>query len=197
MKLNTFITGGMLFLTACVVQGQTENEVAKINTIENQFIDVIEKSNNWEQFKVVPKQKLTALKKSVQDSLNIQKQLISEKNSTIKSSEQKINDLKTQVQNLQNSFDELKNEKDSVNLFGILLSKGLYSSIVWGVIAVLCLLLAFYVFRFSKSYSVTKHSIKNLEDLQNEYEEYRTKSIERDQKLRRQLQDEINKNRGI
>lgn len=197
MKLSTFITGGMLLLATFVAQGQVEEEVGKENTIEGQFIDVIEKSNNWEHFKVVPKQKLNALKKSIQDSLNVQKQLILEKNSTIKSSEQKINDLKTQIENLQNSFDKLKNEKDSVSLFGVLLSKGLYSSIVWGIIVALGSLLAFYIFRFSKSNAVTKRSIKDLEDLQNEYEDYKTKSIERDQKLRRQLQDEINKNRGV
>ena len=34
------------------------------------------------------------------------------------------------------------------------------------------------------------------EDWQNEYEEYRTKAIEREQKVRRQLQDEINKHRS-
>ena len=171
--------------------------VNRPNTIENQFDDVIEKSNSWQQFKVVPKMKLYTLKKNIQDSLKAQQNLILEKTNTITGNEREIKELNIQIDSLQNNLDELKNEKDSINFFGALISKGLYSVIVWGIILVLASLLAFYIFRFSKSNIVTKRSIKDLEELQSEYEDYRSKAIEREQKVRRQLQDEINKHRGI
>lgn len=197
MKSKIYVLGFMVLVTSLLKAQTNDSLLVKSNTIENQFTEIIEKSNNWEHFKVVPKQKLYTLKKNVQDSLNVQKQLISEKNTTIKSNEQKMSDLNIQIENLQNSLDSLKNEKDSVSFFGMLLSKGLYSLVVWGIIAVLASLLLFYIYRFSKSNIVTQRSIKDLQDLQREYEDYRTKAIEKEQKIGRQLQDEINKNRGL
>lgn len=197
MKSKIYVLGFMVLVTSLLKAQTNDSLLVKSNTIENQFTEIIEKSNNWEHFKVVPKQKLYTLKKNVQDSLNVQKQLISEKNTTIKSNEQKMNDLNIQIENLQNSLDSLKNEKDSVSFFGMLLSKGLYSLVVWGIIAVLASLLLFYIYRFLKSNIVTQRSIKDLQDLQREYEDYRTKAIEKEQKIGRQLQDEINKNRGL
>ena len=86
--------------------------------------------------------------------------------------------------------------KNSINFFGIPLEKDIYSSIVWGIILVLGVLLIVFISKFAKSNSTTRSTLKDFEDLQNEYEEYRTKSIEREQKVRRQLQDEINKHRS-
>lgn len=201
MKLKIFIS--TLVLTSMQTSwGQESTDTLAVavnrpNTIENQFDDVIEKSNSWQQFKVVPKMKLYTLKKNIQDSLKAQQNLLLEKTNTITGNEQQIKELNQQIDTLQNNLNELKNEKDSINFFGALISKGLYSVIVWGIIFVLTSLLAFYIFRFSKSNIVTKRSIKDLEELQSEYEDYRSKAIEREQKVRRQLQDEINKNRGI
>jgi hypothetical protein len=58
------------------------------------------------------------------------------------------------------------------------------------------LALFYFIFKFSKSNILTKEAQNNLLDIEQEFEEYRKKSIEREQKLRRQLQDEINKLRS-
>ena len=44
--------------------------------------------------------------------------------------------------------------------------------------------------------SVTKAAKKSLEDTELEFEEHRRVALEREQKVRRQLQDEINKQKG-
>jgi len=43
---------------------------------------------------------------------------------------------------------------------------------------------------------LTKRAERNLKDIEIEYEQYRKKALEREQKLRRALQDEINKQRN-
>ena len=92
-----------------------------------------------------------------------------------------------------------------MNFFGALLSKGLYNTIMWGIVVVLIVLLVFYIYRYANGNVVTKKSISDLAELQEEYENYRKAAIEREQnadlaeiekqKVRRQLQDEINKHR--
>ena len=165
-------------------------------TIEGQFDELVDKSGNWEKFKLVKKESIYTFKKSLLDSLSGQKTLLREKLDTISAQSSRIKELNLNIQNLQSELDKEKNRNDSIDFLGITIEKGVYSIIVWGVIVILAILLVVFISRFTSSNSITRGALKDLEDLQNEYEEYRTKAIEREQKVRRQLQDEINKHRS-
>lgn len=165
-------------------------------TIEGQFDELVDKSGNWEKFKLVKKESIYTFKKSLLDSLSGQKTLLREKLDTISAQSSRIKELNLNIQNLQSELDKEKNRNDSIDFLGITIEKGVYSIIVWGIIVILAILLVVFISRFTSSNSITRGALKDLEDLQNEYEEYRTKAIEREQKVRRQLQDEINKHRS-
>ena len=165
-------------------------------TIEGQFDELVDKSGNWEKFKLVKKESIYTFKKSLLDSLSGQKTLLREKLDTISAQSSRIKELNLNIQNLQSELDKEKNRNDSIDFLGITIEKGVYSIIVWGIIVILAILLLVFISRFTSSNSITRGALKDLEDLQNEYEEYRTKAIEREQKVRRQLQDEINKHRS-
>ena len=130
------------------------------------------------------------------DSLKSQKQVLREKLDTISSQSSQIKQLNQKITSLQSDLDKEKNRNNSIEFLGMTIEKGLYSAVVWGIIIILAIFLAVFVSRFSRSNSITRGALKDLESLQNEYEEYRTKAIEREQKVRRQLQDEINKHRS-
>jgi len=98
-------------------------------------------------------------------------------------------DLTTTKTNLENTI----NEKDSMALFGLQMSKGGYNVLMWTIIAALLALLLLFVYKFKNSNTITKQAKKALLETEEEYEEYRRNSLEREQKVRRQLQDEINK----
>ena len=165
-------------------------------TIEGQFDELVDKSGNWEKFKLVKKESIYTFKKSLLDSLSGQKTLLREKLDTISAQSSRIKELNLNIQNLQSELDKEKNRNDSIDFLGITIEKGVYSIIVWGIIVILTIFLVVFISRFTSSNSITRGALKDLEDLQNEYEEYRTKAIEREQKVRRQLQDEINKHRS-
>ena len=165
-------------------------------TIEGQFDELVDKSGNWEKFKLVKKESIYTFKKTLLDSIKEQKSLLREKLDTISVQSSRIKELNLNIQNLQSELDKEKNRNDSIDFFGLTIEKGVYSIIVWGIIAVLAILLVIFISRYTSSNSITRGALKDLEDLQNEYEEYRTKAIEREQKVRRQLQDEINKHRS-
>ena len=165
-------------------------------TIEGQFDELVDKSGNWEKFKLVKKESIYTFKKTLLDSIKEQKSLLREKLDTISVQSSRIKELNLNIQNLQSELDKEKNRNDSIDFFGLTIEKGIYSIIVWGIIAVLAILLVVFISRYTSSNGITRGALKDLEDLQNEYEEYRTKAIEREQKVRRQLQDEINKHRS-
>ena len=164
-------------------------------TLSEQFQYMVDKSNSYERFKLIDKTKLAVFQRSMSDSINSVKSRLEAEKETVKTHENTIKTLNDNITELQTTLDETKNQKDSMNFFGALLSKGLYNTIMWGIVVVLAVLLIFYIYRYANGNIVTKKSISDLAELQEEYENYRKAAIEREQKVRRQLQDEINKHR--
>ena len=170
-------------------------EEAKPTTLEGVFQQLIDRSGTWQNFKMLDRGKLAAFQRSMTDSINgVRSQLVAEKQK-VKENEATIKELNDKITEIQAALDQTKDQKDSVSFFGALVSKGLYNTIMWGIVLALASLLVLYIYKFSNSNVVTKKSINDLNELQEEYENYRKAAIEREQKVRRQLQDEINKHR--
>ena len=170
-------------------------EEAKPTTLEGVFQQLIDRSGAWQNFKMLDRGKLAAFQRSMTDSINgVRSQLVAEKQK-VKENEATIKELNDKITEIQAALDQTKDQKDSVSFFGALVSKGLYNTIMWGIVVALASLLVLYIYKFSNGNVVTKKSINDLNELQEEYENYRKAAIEREQKVRRQLQDEINKHR--
>lgn len=170
-------------------------EEAKPTTLEGVFQQLIDRSGAWQNFKMLDRGKLAAFQRSMTDSINgVRSQLVAEKQK-VKENEATIKELNDKITEIQAALDQTKDQKDSVNFFGLLISKSLYNTIMWGIVLALASLLVLYIYKFSNGNVVTKKSINDLNELQEEYENYRKAAIEREQKVRRQLQDEINKHR--
>ena len=177
------------------VQTTAPVEEAKPTTLEGVFQQLIDRSGAWQNFKMLDRGKLAAFQRSMTDSINgVRSQLVAEKQK-VKENEATIKELNDKITEIQAALDQTKDQKDSVNFFGLLISKGLYNTIMWGIVLALASLLVLYIYKFSNGNVVTKKSINDLNELQEEYENYRKAAIEREQKVRRQLQDEINKHR--
>ena len=170
-------------------------EEAKPTTLEGVFQQLIDRSGAWQNFKMLDRGKLAAFQRSMTDSINgVRSQLVAEKQK-VKENEATIKELNDKITEIQAALNQTKDQKDSVNFFGLLISKSLYNTIMWGIVLALASLLVLYIYKFSNGNVVTKKSINDLNELQEEYENYRKAAIEREQKVRRQLQDEINKHR--
>ena len=157
-------------------------------TLEGVFQQLIDKSGSWQNFKMLDKAKLAVFQRSMADSINsVRAQLTTEK--------QQVLTHEATIKELNDKITDTQNQKDSVNFFGALVSKSVYNSIMWGIVIALGCLLILYIYKYSNGNAITKKSIGDLTDLQEEYESYRKAAIEREQKVRRQLQDEINKHR--
>ena len=170
-------------------------EEAKPTTLEGVFQQLIDRSGAWQNFKMLDRGKLAAFQRSMTDSINgVRSQLVAEKQK-VKENEATIKELNDKITEIQAALDQTKDQKDSVSFFGALVSKGIYNTIMWGIVLALASLLVLYIYKFSNGNVVTKKSINDLNELQEEYENYRKAAIEREQKVRRQLQDEINKHR--
>jgi septal ring factor EnvC (AmiA/AmiB activator) len=162
-------------------------------SISNQFEYIIQKSNSYQEYKNVKKSWLYELKAHTLDSLKAVQDDLTVTQNTVDSLVQEIAVLKTNLSETETKLNDTIDEKDNMSLFGIPMSKSNYSMIMWSIIGVLLVLLLVFIYKFRKSNAVTRQSKKALEDIEVEFEEHRRTSLEREQIVRRQLQDELNK----
>ena len=193
----------LLFTLLCLVAfnytnaQETDTDENKLSltegTIDNQFEYVIQRSNSYEDYKVVKKTWLYALKAHTIDTLKVIQQNLSDTKLVVKNQAEEIKILKDNLANTNATLSTVKEEKNNMSLFGMQMSKAGYSALMWSFIAILLALLLLFIYKFRNSNIITKQAKKSLEDTEREFNEHRSIALEREQKVRRQLQDEINK----
>jgi preprotein translocase subunit SecF len=174
----------------------SQEEIEVSNSVEIQFDDIYRTSTTYQTYKVIGKDRYQLLKKNVLDSLKDAKSLITEKERLLKIEIDNIKQTKNLLSKTQIELETANKKENSISLFGTQLSKTSYNLLLWSIIVITILALFYFIFKFSQSNMLTKEAKNNLLDVEQEFEEHRKKSIEREQKLRRQLQDEVNKLRS-
>lgn len=192
LKLSFLLT---LFSIALYAQ---EDDGLSLNsgTIDNQFEYVIRKSNNYQDYKVVKKTWLYTLKSHTLDSLKALHENLKKNQAVINSQSKEITTLNTNLTNTQNTLNKTNEEKDNISLFGMQLSKTGYNMLMWSIVIGLLAFLIFFIYKFKNSNIITREAKKSLSEVEDEFEEHRKRALEREQKVRRQLQDEINKQKN-
>ena len=179
----------------------TETQSLNEGSINDQFEFILRKSGNFkgtngQQYEAVSKSLFLTLQAHTIDSLKtIQEKLDSTKN-TVETQQKEINDLKTNLGTTQSTLDSTNKEKNNMSLLGLSMSKTSYNILMWSIIAGLLTLLLIFIFKFKNSNAITKSAKKVLSETEEEFEEHRRSALEREQKVRRQLQDELNKQKG-
>ncbi|WP_298896965.1 tRNA (guanine-N1)-methyltransferase [uncultured Psychroserpens sp.] len=197
---KTLLFTALTVLCFSTASAQTANNEEKLSlnsgTIDNQFEYVIRRSNSWQDYKTVKKTWLYALKAHTIDSLNAVHKDLNDTRAVVQTQAKEIEGLKANLANTKTSLDNTIAEKDSMVLFGMQTSKPNYSLILWSIVGVLSALLLFFIYKFKNSNAITKQAKKTLAETEEEFEEHRRVALEREQKVRRQLQDEINKQKN-
>lgn len=169
----------------------------EVNTIENQFDEVYRISTNYKAYKVINKSRFIKLKTNVLDSLNLAKEKNIEKDNLLKVKDNAIENIQEKTNTIQLELDTLHEKENTISLLGIRIQKRTYSIIVWSIIGFLLIGILYFSYRFISSNKLTKEAKSNLATLEEEFELHKKKSLVNEQKLRRQLQDEINKQKSV
>ena len=183
-----------LFLFVLQATAQDSIQVRK-NTLNDQMTEAFDKSNSYQEYKVIKKTQLATLKRNILDSVsNLDKRIYAQE-SELGMQKNEIDSLRQNLKNTQQNLVVSKEKEDGIEILGISTSKAVYNSIMWFIILGLLLISGFLFYRFLNSHKVTNAAQLKMAEMEIELEDYRRNSLEREQKLRRKLQDEINKNR--
>lgn len=196
MKFKTLLFFVLLNSISFFAQQTTTDTPQEDTSLKGQFDKIYRISTTYQVYKVIDKEKFLKLKKNVLDSLQDAKELILEKENLLQTERENIKKTKAILAKTQADLEASNLKENSISLFGIQLSKITYNLVLWSIIVISLLALFYFIYKFSRSNVLTKQAQNNLIDVEQEFEVHRKKSIEREQKLRRQLQDEINKHRN-
>jgi septal ring factor EnvC (AmiA/AmiB activator) len=190
----------LLNLTLFSQTNQTDDIELSLNsgTIDNQFEYVLRKSGNFrgtngQMYEAVNLNMFLTLRAHTIDSLKTAYKDLADTQAIVKAQIKEITDLKANLSETKNDLENTKQEKDSMSLFGIQMSKTGYNVLMWIILGGSLALLLFFIYKFKNSNAITRDAKKALEEIEEEFEEHRKTALEREQKVRRQLQDEINK----
>ena len=195
MKKYIYLFLFLFVITFSFAQDSIQNggQASMNGTLDKQFDYVVQKSNNFQEYKVVKRDFLTILKRNSLDSVNRFKNELEELKSEFSNHATTVQQLKDTLKTTQAELDQLKTAQDNVSFFGASISKTNYNLIMWGIVSVLLLILIVFLFQLKGAKSTSSEAKNNLEKLEEDYEDYKRKALEKEQKLGRQLQDEINK----
>lgn len=192
MKVNLHL----LFFLLTVSFSFSQETTKKALSIEKQFDEIYRKSNSYEAYKIIKKEYYQRLKLNTMDTLEYANNKISEKEQLLFIQKNKMKKNKLLITKTTLDLKRSLERENSISFFGIDVTKTFYNLLLWSIILFLLIYLAFYVVKFTRNNKLRKKAQTELTGLENEFEVFRKKSLQREQKLRRQLQDEINKQRN-
>lgn len=185
-----------LFIFTINVTAQDSIQVKK-NTLKDQIDFAYTKSNSYQEYKVIKKTLLANLRKNILDSVALLETNIKNQKTELALQRATIDSLTLDLKNTQQALATSKKKEDGIELLGVLTQKTTYNTIMWSIIGLLLLVGGFLFYRFMNSHKITNATELKMAEIEIELEDYRRNSLEREQKLRRKLQDEVNKNRKV
>lgn len=181
----------LLIHTANIASAQEFRE--EINSIDNQFDKIYKKATNYKNYKVILKEQYLNLKSNVLDSLKDSKRLILEIENRLHTKNSTLKKTKEQLVSAEFNLKEVIQKANSMTFMGVQLNKTSYNLLLWLLIIFLISTSVYFIFKYKKSMTITKEAQRVLLENEKALEIHQKKSLVREQKLRRQLQDEINK----
>lgn len=165
-----------------------------LTPVEEDFTNLIENSNDYQGYKVVDYNELVNLRTKISQYFTNQNEEIIAQQSTLERQQKEVDSLKTELSKTQQELERVNADKDAITFLGMPFSKRGYMAFMWGLVGLLVLALIFFVYRYKQSHTHTVEARNNLASTEKEFDTYREKALEKEQRLGRQLQDERNRN---
>lgn len=189
----------LLFLVAMlffnVAFGQVQQDTLK-NTdpsLNGQYEFMLRKSKSLYGARLINPTRLSALWKSVNDTLKKERKQLQQARQEIKSQAGNISSLKGEVNGKESSLANANAAVNEIKFLGIAFDKGTYNTIVWAIIIVLAIGLAIVIFQSGKLRHEAKYRTELYQEVADEFQAHKVKAKDKEMRLARELQDERNK----
>lgn len=162
-------------------------------SLKTQYENMIDNSETFQQYKVIPIVKMAAFKQSLADTLSRYKSNIenisNEKNAIAENNDS----LQQKVSQVNIELAETQKLVDGIQIFGATLTKSTYNVIMLSIIIGLIILLVFLYLTFLNAQRLARQAKNDKLRLDNELEDLRKTAHDKQVKVKRELQTALNK----
>jgi hypothetical protein len=182
MKKKTIVTIALLLITSNIFSQTTKKfiDTAIVTTVEYQFDNLMDKSNNFQGYKVINTTSLLKLQSNVLDSLSVSKNKLLANADFLNSQKRLIDSLQAKSNATKTVVSDLKSEKESIFLFGIQLEKTFFKTLFFFIVVGLIAALLFFIFKFKQSNIITTESKLALKESEKEFDLFKVQALERE-----------------
>lgn len=175
----------------------SEQDVLQSGNLSEQYDYVQRRTRIYEGFRAVREDMFQKLKTNSLDSLRQARMETQSYITRLNQANARMDSLSLELSEALNERDQAIGEKDSISLLGIPVNKTFYNVMLWSIIGGLVILAAIIFFLFKRSHRITRQVSREMNDLQEEYDEYRKTSRERFEKQSIDHFNELRKLKGI
>ncbi|MBN2484672.1 MAG: hypothetical protein JXB34_01735 [Bacteroidales bacterium] len=185
----------LMFLLSIHCTGFSQ-EIIDSGTVKQQFDFVIGKSTRYNEYQAVRASWLEKLKRHSLDSLQHFKSELARFQELTELQAAQIDSLANGLGQISQKLETAVKEKNAIGFLGLKIEKAKYNALTWSIITGLLIVLTIGYLAYKGRNSAAKQHAKDLSELKDEFDAYRKRALEREQKMARQHLDEINKYRN-
>ncbi len=174
-----------------------EQDVMRSGNLSEQYDYVQRRTRIYEGFRAVREDLFQQLKNNSLDSLRDARQETQSYINQLNQANARMDSLSAELEQAIEERDQAISERESISLLGIPVNKTFYNVMLWSIIGGLVILAAIIYFLFKRSHRITRQVSREMNDLQEEYDEYRKTSRERFEKQSIDHFNELRKLKGI
>lgn len=155
--------------------------------LEQQFQVFKKNLNFWDGKYFMNETQLNEYYRAFTDSVNLLKERNTDKATTIQDLQAQLNSINNQLKETEENLELSIKNRNSIEIFGINIEKGLYTLIMSFIIFVLIGFLVVLYFMYNRSNKVTIRTKKDYDELKEEFEAHKKESLERYTKINMEL----------
>ena len=194
--------------TVASAQGTAKEETPANNSLARQFKNLKDDANSYVEnnrtYKVVNVKALDAFWKSVQDSMEAREKALleagKERDQELAQAKENIQQQNSQLQALKEQYAAKEKEVEqsaynvaNLSVLGIDMEKQHYVILSFAVIITLLVLSGIFLMQYRSSKLVAVEKQRAFEEIDQEYNEYKKNAREKELKVKRELQTEMNR----
>jgi F0F1-type ATP synthase membrane subunit b/b' len=193
MKRTTILL--ICVLAAVGVSAQTANDALERDnqTLRERYLVMKNKSQNYQEYKVIKENILDGMWRIIQDSLNVKQASIRQAQSEINKLNQELEQNKGALKSKEESMQDVQYASTHISVLGIDFDKGFFAAMVGVILLILGLVIAVIYYTLKMMRKNLSEKIELMNSISSEYEDYKRKAMDKQTKLSRELQNERNK----
>lgn len=162
-------------------------------TLKDRFMLMKAKSQNFHDYKVIKENVLDGVWTIIQDSIRRKQMDIHAANASIAKLKEEVGNAQNAIKEKEESVAEIIHDSTHINAFGIDVNKKVFLSFILILFGGLVFLLVLVAGRLKLMYATLKEKGESLKLVNQEFDDFKHKALEKQIKLSRELQNERNK----